>query len=195
MRAENEPDFIEMVSMVRLLSTRKAHVMDENDYSGLVETWKIELLWQRAKRLGFREDELPDLQQEIIFDILSFQFDPAKSNGATETTALTAVIDRRLKTMLRTKCRYQSRIERMQNGQQGQLESRQADQDQLALDVHDVIACLPEREQFICKRLLEGHCLYHIAEELRCSWPTLKRLLVGIRRSFREQGLDGWLVK
>ncbi|MGE3808278.1 MAG: hypothetical protein AB7K24_26760 [Gemmataceae bacterium] len=181
--------------MSRLLSTRKAQVMDGNDYSGVVESWKIELLGQRAKRLGFREDELPDLQQEIVFDIISFQFDPAKSNGATEATALTAVIDRRLKTFLRTKCRYQSRIERLQNGQHGELESRQADQDQLALDVRDVIARLPEREQLICKRLLEGHCLNHIVEELRCSWPTLKRLLVGIRRSFREQGLEGWLVK
>ncbi|MGE3804091.1 MAG: hypothetical protein AB7K24_05385 [Gemmataceae bacterium] len=181
--------------MIRLVSMRKAQVMDGNDYSGLVATWKIELLGQRAKRFRFREDELPDLQQEIVFDILSFQFDPAKSNGASEATALTAVIDRRLKTILRTKCRYQSRIERMQNGQQGQLESRQAVQDQLSLDVHDVIACLPERQQFICMRLLEGHCLNHIVEELRCSWPTLKRLLVGVRRSFREQGLEGWLIK
>ncbi len=38
----------------------------ENDYGELVEQWKVDLIVQRARRKGFRPDEIEDVQQDVI---------------------------------------------------------------------------------------------------------------------------------
>jgi hypothetical protein len=85
--------------------------MKRLDYNGQVEPWKVDLIISRAKRMGFRCDEIEDAQQTIIFDVMCFRFNTTKSNGATETTALIALIDNRLKSLLRSKTRYQAHID------------------------------------------------------------------------------------
>ena len=39
-------------------------------YEGLVERWKVDLISERARRMGFRPDEIPDVQQQIIMEVL-----------------------------------------------------------------------------------------------------------------------------
>jgi hypothetical protein len=55
---------------------------------------KLNLIKSRARLLGFRRHDLEDAVQEVMLAVLEFEYAPEKSNGATETTALTTVIDR-----------------------------------------------------------------------------------------------------
>ena len=58
---------------------------------------KLNLIKSRARLQGFRRHSLEDAVQEVALVVLEFEYDAEKSNGATETTALVTVIDRRLK--------------------------------------------------------------------------------------------------
>ncbi len=42
----------------------------ENDYGDLIEPSEVELIARRSSCLGFREDEMPDLEQEIARGLL-----------------------------------------------------------------------------------------------------------------------------
>ena len=75
--------------------------MYRNSYDGVLEPWKLELINRRTRQRGLRDDDFLDMQQLLVLEVLKFEFDPDKSNGATETTALTALIDRRLAMMRR----------------------------------------------------------------------------------------------
>ncbi len=66
------------------------------NYRRLVEQWKVELNERRARKKGFRPDEVDDVLQDVLPVVVAFRFEPERSNGATETTALVAVIDKRL---------------------------------------------------------------------------------------------------
>lgn len=68
--------------------------MFDNSYDGVLDDWKLKLITRRARRMGFRDFELDDAQQQTVLALLHFRFDPARANGACESTAVTAVIDR-----------------------------------------------------------------------------------------------------
>jgi hypothetical protein len=80
---------------------REREHMFQNDYGEVVEKWKVALILRRAIRMGFRRHDLEDVQQQVVVELLAFTFDPAKSNGASETTVITALIDNTLKTIRR----------------------------------------------------------------------------------------------
>ncbi len=75
--------------------------MFKNNYASVIEKWKVDLIVSRARRLGFRRQDLDDAQQQIVVELLSFEFDPTRSNGATEETAVTALIDHQLLSLRR----------------------------------------------------------------------------------------------
>jgi len=164
--------------------------MERLNYDGLVEQWKVDLIVRRAKRMGFRNDELADIQQEIILDVLEFQYDPAKSNGAKERTALQSLIDNRLRHIRRTAMREKVKIKRIRD--QVRQSYDDAEQ-QRVLDVHDAIAALSPREQAVCRALAEGRSKHEIAKQLGCGWHTVDRLVCRIRDRFEKIGLDGWI--
>jgi len=76
-----------------------------------IERWKLELIRARAFRRGLRDGELDDALQEIAIEVMSFRFQPERSNGASEATAVMAVIDRRLSMIRRRQRRYRQRFE------------------------------------------------------------------------------------
>lgn len=84
--------------------------METVSYRGVLARWKVELIAKRARRMGFRADEIPDIQQQIVVDLLAFQFD--RANGAKESTALQALIDNQLKKICRSTARYRAHLER-----------------------------------------------------------------------------------
>ena len=175
--------------------------MKIDTYAEVVERWKVDLIVGRAKRLGFRRHDLEDAVQEIILDVINFEFEPDRSNGATEATALTSLIDNRLKALLRTKRRYQKLQERAAEEQQhvgccceGEPAVLLEDQQQLVLDVRQAIAQLPAQEQTACLALSQGNSVSAIAKQLVCCWPTANRIVSRIREHFEAIGLDGWIL-
>ena len=157
-----------------------------NDYADLVEPWKVRLIVERAKRFKIPPQQWPDIQQEIILDIMDFRFDPAKSNGAKLSTLLTAVIDNRLKMILRANSRNQNR-----NGEP--RSNVFEDTTALELDVRQALASLPPRQKAVCLRLSRGESISRIAQTLGCGRATVRRLRDRLRDQFTDMGLDGWV--
>ena len=164
--------------------------MKRLNYDGLVEPWKVDLIVARAKCMGFRCDEIEDAQQELILDVMKFRYETAKSNGATETTALVALIDNRLKKLVRTRARYRAHVDRFR--EDAELSYEPITGDERAIDVRGVVASLAEREREVCRALGFGLTKHEIAKMLGCGWHTVDRIVSHIRQRFEECGLDAW---
>jgi len=170
-----------------------------NDYGSLVETWKVDLIVNRAKRKGFRRDEIEDVQQEIIQAVLAFKYDPSRANGATETTALTALVDRQLAFIRRGEARRR-RHERRYRELSGATTDRPVEpseddhQNRIALkiDVQQMVASLSPVEQAVCAGLCQDETRRGIAKRLGIPRYGLDRLIAGIREHFVDAGLDGY---
>ncbi|MFM7845930.1 MAG: hypothetical protein ACKPEY_17105 [Planctomycetota bacterium] len=172
--------------------------MYRNRYDGMLEPWKLELITRRAQQRGLQGEDLLDIQQLLVLEVLKFQFDPAKSNGATETTALTALIDRQIAMRHRREQRYAERQQRLiahyattPAGQES-LPSEEPSQEQhdLVLDVREAIEDLPAEAQRICQLLSSGHSVNQIAQQLGLTWRAVREQIVSLRRYFTYLGLE-----
>ncbi len=159
-------------------------------YDGVIEKWKVDLIITRAKFMGFRKHEIPDALQEIVLELLRFDYDPNHANGAQERTALTSVIDNRLRKMVRSAMRYAAHVERSATGVR--LFSTEEVSPQ-AVDIAAATASLTLRERAICRGLARGLSKAEVAKRLRCGWHTVDRVVRRLRRDFRQLGLDGWI--
>ncbi|MFM2096838.1 MAG: hypothetical protein RIS70_3962, partial [Planctomycetota bacterium] len=157
----------------------------------LIDTWKLKLITSRAKRRGLRGVDLEDAQQTLVLELLGFVFDPAKSNGATEATALVAVIDRRLAMMRRGERRHVARTERFKEslGQAASDEGSHVPHTNLSLDVRAAVADLPPVAQQICNALAEGQSVNEIARQLGMQWRAVRKQIDSISAYFVCRGL------
>jgi len=172
--------------------------MRYREYDGVLEDWKVRLMVSRARRLGFRPHEIDDALQEIVLDVLAFRFDRARSNGATGATALTAVIDKRLRMVRRAWRRYQQLVARFR-ADRGVDEARdrwpepvEDETELMAMDVREAVARLPLPQRRLCKSLVREGSLARIARRDRCGWHTVRRSVENLRR--RLAGLKGWVI-
>lgn len=163
--------------------------METVSYEGVVERWKVDLIVARAQQMGFRSDEMPDIQQQIVLEVLAFEFDA--SNGAKESTALQALIDNHLKKMCRTTARYQAHLKRLVDERTFETDFAAEER---AVDFRAVLAELTEREREVCLALAEGAKKHEIARRLGCGWHTVDRLIARVRERFEDNGLDGYLL-
>jgi len=167
-----------------------------NGYDGVVERWKVRLVLRRARRLGVPRGEWDDALQEIVPHVARFRYDPGQSNGATESTALIALVDNRLKMLLRQKTREERR-EKRYAARRGLAadgpDPHRHDAAALRLDVHTALAGLSSHELLVCRRLSEGGRISQIARDLGASWHRVERMVVGLRGVFGAMGLDGYL--
>jgi len=174
-------------------------MLRRNTYQGLLDDWKFDLIVTRAKCHGFHDHEIDDAIQEVVLDVLAFRYDPAQSNGATESTALTTVIDNRLRMIRRAELRHHKRIERFKL-HHGVDESRdrypQPTEDKTApliVDVREAIAKLPPKQQQLCKTLMTGETLADVARRKGGDWHVAARMLAHVRRHFIDAGLKEYL--
>jgi len=171
-----------------------------NRYTGIIEPKVARLIVSRARRLRLRRDEIDDLQQRLVPILASFEFDEARSNGASRTTALTGVIDRHLKAYLRAKRRYRMRLERL-HAQPGRYGTSVVSRHQpappepvdLRLDLEAAMERLSERDRKVCRMLGEGWAVSSIAKKLGCDRSTVSRAIARIREQFIAAGLKAWI--
>jgi len=157
-------------------------------YEGLTEPWKVELLVRRAKRAGFRGKDLEDVQQELITHVIQFKYDPAKCNGASEATALTALINNKIKHLVRDGLRYGKYLDRF-----GKIAKQKYEPDDLDLgdlDVRLAIEALPNDEQAVCKALGQGYTKEETQKHLGIGRMKLDRLIRQIHARFSKLGLN-----
>ncbi len=154
-------------------------------YDGVLQRWKVRLALRRARRMGFRDDELDDVMQELALTLAGVEYDPANAKGATERTVLTSVIDRQLRKMRRANSRRENLEQRVALSGDETYDDSDVKR---RLDVETVVAMLDQRQRHVCRLLSQGHSKSAIAKELECGWHTVDRLVREIRRQFEEHG-------
>ena len=172
-----------------------------NPYSELVEQWKVDLIVARARRQGVRRSDLDDVLQDVILAVTGFKYDKQKANGASEATALTALVDRRIAFIRRGVTRTQERekeyCEMNGLGNVGRAEDISIPSGEegrsLTLDVRAACAKLNPMEREICMAQLHGEPECLIADSLGISRYELDRLIDNIRERFRNSGLVEWV--
>jgi DNA-directed RNA polymerase specialized sigma24 family protein len=160
--------------------------MVRNTYKGLLEDWKVRLIRQRARRRGFRGQDLEDAVQQAAIAVLGFRYDEAKSNGAAESTVLTAIVDHQLFSMRRSQSRRAHHLEKYASGACDEYEVVPGLE--LSLDVQQVVDSLPPLARQVCLRLCAGASAGAVARELGTSWHTVKRQAAIIRQRFEAAG-------
>ena len=174
-----------------------------NTYAQLIEKWKVDIIADRALKRGFRPDELDDVQQEIVPAVLAFRFDSQKSNGATERTAVTALVNRRLTFIQRGRARQLKHHERymeligLKNDKPFEEVPDEVNPNAVAMafDVRESVAGLPPQEQAVCAALSRGDNRLGIAKAMGITRSAVNRMIGHIREQFRAGGLDAWVVR
>lgn len=126
--------------------------------------------------------------------MLAFHYEPERSNGASERTAVTALVDRRLSFIQRGQARRIKRQERYttlleKDGCTSAAMPNIAGPAALRMDVQDAVAQLTPLEQAICAALARGETCSGIARELAISRSSLNGMIRHIREQFRAVGL------
>lgn len=155
---------------------------------------KLELIRSRAVRLGLRRHDLEDAIQEAMLELLEFSPDPDKTNGASESTILTKVIDRRLFKWVRDRSHHQEIVERswlMLPSEEELLTDSSVDASDSAMDVATVLTSLSDFEQSVARMLSDGHSPYAIADELGAGRRAVNAAVEVIRERLGEAGLGG----
>lgn len=173
-----------------------------NDYGTLVEEWKVDLIIKRAKRKGFRDHEIEDAQQEVILDVIAFQYDASKSNGATEETALTSLIDRQLTFIQRRMARrhnHEEKYREMKGAVDGNPTPTPTYSDEerriaIILDVQRGMEMLSQREQDVCRALAADISRLQIAKNMGISRYQLDLIIEGICLRFDAMNLGEWVA-
>ncbi|MHB8973300.1 MAG: helix-turn-helix transcriptional regulator [Pirellulaceae bacterium] len=165
-----------------------------NDYAGAVEKWKVDLIVSRAKRLGFRPEDLEDAQQQIVLTLLSFEFDAERSNGASERTVVTSIIDHQLLALLRARRRYENRVTNNDDirGDDPSLarEWLAGYQLTMASDVKAAMSRLSPTARQVCALLADGLSFHQVAIRLGIGWHTVHVHVRNIRRCFERLDVD-----
>lgn len=161
--------------------------MFDNSYDGVLDDWKLKLITRRARRMGFRDFELDDAQQQTVLALLHFRFVPARANGACESTAMTAVIDRQLAMIRRSEARVKKRVE---SAREYCSDACYEVEPTLSIDVAEIIRSLPDIDQRICQGLSLGQSVSEMARQLEVSWHTLRQRIESIRHHFERHGLS-----
>ncbi|MGE0609906.1 MAG: ECF-type sigma factor [Pirellulales bacterium] len=161
----------------------------QNPYEGLLDAGQVALILRRAKRYGWRGQDLDDAVQMVAIALLKFRFDPARSNGASEETAVTKVIDHCLTALRRRENRHQARKDRLrQIALPETIDSGDAQVD-AALDVQQVLGDLSSRSQQICDCLRRGLSIRETCQSLGLSWRAVQHELNIIRHRLTACGL------
>ena len=147
----------------------------------------------RARRMGFKRHDIEDVQQQILLVLMDFEFNPEKSNGASGQTAITAVIDRQLRKIRRTRTRHVDRLgcsEDLPTDLQDDYGLAGVHQARHATDIGVAMKKLCPTARAICEQLSEGQSINEIANRMGVSWHTVNKHLATIRECFASVGLS-----
>jgi RNA polymerase sigma factor (sigma-70 family) len=169
------------------------------DYARRLITRKAQSL---VRRPGFENDDCGDIEQELIQWLLLGLplFDPFHSHV---NVFVTTVIERAVARMIRRR-----RAKKRDAGCVRSIDSLQTDDGHsfepadprdhqrevdLAIDLADLLACLPDKARRLAKRLVEAESTAEVANDLGVSQSTIWRQVAAIRRQFEDAGLRDYL--
>jgi len=162
----------------------------ENTYNGTLPDWAFDMAVGYARRLRFQEADIDDAIQEVAIAYLDFKFDPGRNSGATERTAIAALIRNILLKALRGRIRYEDRLDRYQREMPKPSDPFDTDDSFDGEAVRNAVADLDERDRHVCSGLGEGLNNHQIACRLGVTWRTVQRSVDRIRDRFKQLGLE-----
>ena len=170
----------------------------ENNNEKLSLEEKLELIRIRARRLGFCRHDLEDAIQEIAITILDFEYDPENEHGASESTALTTVIDNRLISLIRSQRSFTDLLSRVTDElvadysgyEDGPCETQSLESSMLQIDLGTVMETMDEEMQQVCQRLMAGESIKAIAKTFGYGWHRVDRIVAQIRERLEAAGLN-----
>jgi RNA polymerase sigma factor (sigma-70 family) len=174
-----------------------------NDYGGLIEQWKVDLIKARARRFGFRDDELPDLEQVIVLQLIEVEYAPGDENPATERTFVRSIVDR----LLARHRRDQKRDRRRASHDASSLDSGWPEADEalvelhrsydlgLRLDVQDALAGLSPVERALCEALMQGQSRAEVARKRGVPRAAVSKQVSRLAEKFRLLGLEAYVAR
>jgi len=162
-----------------------------------IEPWKLQMAKRRIRSFHIPRDDREDALHDLVVELLQHRFDPSQDGGGSESTAVFALIDNRLKMMLRSGGRARRRMEtfRAQYALDDE-ETFQAVEDPAPLmndEVRAAVAGLEPGLREIATRLARGQSISAIAKETGRGWHTIERSITQIRRVFEAKELGAWL--
>lgn len=176
-------------------------MLRKNRYDGLIEQWKVGMITARAKRYGFREDEIPDLEQLVVPELLGADFDPELAGGAQETTFVIEVIDRQMKKVMRDRGRDVRRANYEAESiddpfaltERTLLRMSRTERNDLRVDLERAMAGLSPEEKEICEALMKGQTQAELSRERGRSKAAMSDAVRRLREKLRKWGLDAYL--
>jgi len=148
----------------------------------------------RARRMGFRRHDIEDVQQQIMMVLMDFEFDSEKSNGASLRTAITAIIDRQLRYIRRSRLRYTDRVTGSENIPSEVIDTSYATNATKRFSMSEDLAIARSRlsplAQRICDALSEGQSIHEISQSMHLNWHTIRKHVDAIRECFASLGLS-----
>jgi len=175
--------------------------VERNDYGGLIERWKVDLIRVRARRLYFRNDEIDDLEQIIVRELLKTDFKPDAAGGSSERTFVIAVIDRQLMKVKRDRRRDVRRVNQESRSlddervftEKNFLSLSRTDKHDVRLDVKEALLKLTPAQRAICRALGEGYTQAEIARMTGRSKAAVCAEVKKLAEKFRKWGLSDYV--
>ena len=171
-------------------------------YDKVMASWKVDMAVRRLRKLGFPGRYWPDLMQELAILILGFQYDSNRADGATEQTALYAVITKHLLYRMRGRYRELHGFDRYLRHLGVHEDGTTLEPDPfvefitpLQLDVRQQIARLPAFERAVAEGLSQGRNKAELAREHDRDWHTINAAARRIGEHFKAGELDGWVIR
>jgi len=162
----------------------------ENNYEKLLEPWEQRLISARARRFGFRWDELEDLEQKIVPSLVSASF---QDDGRSKrVTFLINIIDRQLRRVRRDRRRDIRRVNYEARSLEGMSEARLGSADGIdrlcmRLDVDSALSRLSAEDRFICISLRRGESEADIARLLCISAQSMSEKMRNLAERLRRK--------
>jgi RNA polymerase sigma factor (sigma-70 family) len=164
-------------------------------YEGVVEKWKVRLAVSRIRAFKLPKDDWEDALQDIVVAIHEFEFDPARANGAKESTALCQLINNLLCNQIRSRVRHRRKMEAYAttstlefDEETGEAVDGHEEEDFTAADVATVVASLTPRQREVCVRYARGESLRKIGRAMGLRWDRVRAILRSSRRRFEKAG-------
>ncbi len=161
-------------------------------YIDVMEEWKVRLAIARMRQFGLPQDAWDDVMQELAILVSQFRFDPAKAGAASEETILCRAMDNRIRELARANVRYQAQQTRLCKMAHPTQETYMPEDAAADKELHELIRQLPAFQQEICKGLLNGETLLHIAKRTGSTWTTIQYHVYHIRHAFLRWGINPW---
>ena len=164
--------------------------MGANLYAGVIEDWKFDLMVARARRMGFRGDDLEDALQNLAMEVIAFRYDPERARGRKESTVLTELFDFRLRDMRRKQQRDTKRDDLVAKEQRrNDTDFAAAERISSKAEISILSETLAPFDQKVLEQLLDGKSISDIAAKLDCRWHTARDSVKRIEEKLRQKGL------